>query len=314
MTKDITKLLKGKPTISKAKTSKVTKPSTKKKLTATIKETPITQNTSTKKKVTINDKTFEYEEKMHSSTCRILGTHGVRFQSKLYSELMKTHKENFLNNNNNGHDTKKLRFQIASFDLDDTLIQTKSGFKFGKSADDWKFKYPEIQEKGKLTEWIMKANEDCKDDETTTIPIMVIFTNQGGVTNNHDSNEPKSKSLLKLLTKLQLILDSSPLAEVPTLIYASTKKSKKDLQNGVGSDDQLHSSFRKPGIGMFEQLKMDLGDGVGVGVGIDGVLIDMEKSFYVGDAAGRKSDFSDSDKKFAENVGLKFYTPEEFFV
>ncbi|GME85124.1 unnamed protein product [Ambrosiozyma monospora] len=309
MTNDITKLLKGKATTTKSKTSKVTKPSRKKKPATTIKETPITTtlNKSTKKTVIINDKAFEFEEKMQSSTCKILGTHGLRFQSKLYSEMVKTHKEKFLNSDDTSEPLVK--FQIASFDLDDTLIQTKSGFKFGKSADDWKFKYPEIQEKGKLTEWITQA-KDCKDEEKTIIPIMVIFTNQGGVTNNHDSNEPKSKSLLKLLTKLQLILDSSPLAEVPTLIYASTKKSKKDSQNGVGSVDELHSSFRKPGIGMFEQLKRDLSDGVG----IDGGLIDMEKSFYVGDAAGRKSDFSDSDKKFAENVGLKFYTPEEFFV
>ena len=36
-------------------------------------------------------------------------------------------------------------------------------------------------------------------------------------------------------------------------------------------------------------------------------------SFFVGDAAGRPGDWSDKDKVFAENVGLKFYTPEEIF-
>lgn len=35
--------------------------------------------------------------------------------------------------------------------------------------------------------------------------------------------------------------------------------------------------------------------------------------FYVGDAAGRKGDWSDVDKKFAENLGLDFHTPEDFF-
>lgn len=38
-----------------------------------------------------------------------------------------------------------------------------------------------------------------------------------------------------------------------------------------------------------------------------------EGDFYVGDAAGRSGDFSNSDLLFAKNLGIKFYTPEEFF-
>jgi bifunctional polynucleotide phosphatase/kinase len=41
--------------------------------------------------------------------------------------------------------------------------------------------------------------------------------------------------------------------------------------------------------------------------------INKEKSFFVGDAIGRKSDFSDSDKVFAENIGIPFYCPEQIF-
>ena len=44
-----------------------------------------------------------------------------------------------------------------------------------------------------------------------------------------------------------------------------------------------------------------------------GIAINKVKSFYCGDAAGRKDgkhkDFSDSDLKFALNVGLEFLTP-----
>lgn len=48
----------------------------------------------------------------------------------------------------------------------------------------------------------------------------------------------------------------------------------------------------------------------------------MNESFYCGDAAGRvvswapgkKKDHSMADKLMAENLGLKFYTPEQFFL
>lgn len=46
----------------------------------------------------------------------------------------------------------------------------------------------------------------------------------------------------------------------------------------------------------------------------------MKVSFYVGDAAGRpaegkkKKDFSKSDRLFALNASLNFFTPEEHFL
>jgi bifunctional polynucleotide phosphatase/kinase len=41
--------------------------------------------------------------------------------------------------------------------------------------------------------------------------------------------------------------------------------------------------------------------------------VDKSQSFFVGDALGRKGDFADSDKVFAQNIGLKCQSPEEFF-
>jgi len=43
--------------------------------------------------------------------------------------------------------------------------------------------------------------------------------------------------------------------------------------------------------------------------------LDKEVSFFVGDAAGRqypggRADFSSTDRKWAENIGLRFFTPE----
>lgn len=39
-------------------------------------------------------------------------------------------------------------------------------------------------------------------------------------------------------------------------------------------------------------------------------FIDMAESYFVGDAAGRPSDHSGTDRKWAMNADLKFYTPE----
>ncbi len=54
----------------------------------------------------------------------------------------------------------------------------------------------------------------------------------------------------------------------------------------------------------------------------DGVSVDVASSFYCGDAAGReanwapgkKKDHSSADRLLAHNLGLSFYTPEEYFL
>jgi len=65
------------------------------------------------------------------------------------------------------------------------------------------------------------------------------------------------------------------------------------LQTFVATD---YGYCRKPSVGMWWLLTLNNDE------------IDMKKSFYVGDAAGRSKDFSASDLKFALNLGLKFYT------
>ncbi len=54
----------------------------------------------------------------------------------------------------------------------------------------------------------------------------------------------------------------------------------------------------------------------------DNIKPDLKSCCYVGDAAGRPKnwepgkprDFSCSDRKFAANIGIQFYTPEEYFL
>ncbi len=56
---------------------------------------------------------------------------------------------------------------------------------------------------------------------------------------------------------------------------------------------------RKPGTGMWTLLQNNTN-----------IQIDLTNSLYTGDAAGRPGDFSDSDLKFALNVGIPFYTED----
>lgn len=62
--------------------------------------------------------------------------------------------------------------------------------------------------------------------------------------------------------------------------------------------------YRKPGTGMWEFLERHKNAGQ---------RVDRSKSFFVGDAAGRPRDHSDSDLKLAEAVGVKFYNEKEVF-
>lgn len=38
--------------------------------------------------------------------------------------------------------------------------------------------------------------------------------------------------------------------------------------------------------------------------------LDIESSFFVGDAAGRRNDHAGTDRKWALNIGIPFFTPE----
>ena len=62
----------------------------------------------------------------------------------------------------------------------------------------------------------------------------------------------------------------------------------------IGEDE-----YRKPNVGMYQLITKMLGP--------------IKTSFYCGDAAGRRGDFSDSDKGFALNCGMRFYHVEDLF-
>eukprot|EP00939_MAST-03C_sp_MAST-3C-sp1_P001462 g1462.t1 len=85
----------------------------------------------------------------------------------------------------------------------------------------------------------------------------------------------------------------------PILLLVATRKdrnrkpSSKDFSAGIG------------GIGMWEHLSAQWN--------APEMLRKPAPGFFVGDAAGRGGDHSDADKRFAELVGLRFFTETQFF-
>ncbi|OZJ03427.1 hypothetical protein BZG36_03584 [Bifiguratus adelaidae] len=115
---------------------------------------------------------------------------------------------------------------------------------------------------------------------------IVVFTNQAGL------KTPQRIASFK--SKLQSCLSQ---INIPIQIFACVD----------------YSQFRKPITGFWQKLVRDENQGV---------AIDVKASLFVGDAAGRpagwkkgaRKDFSCTDRKFAQNVGLSFLTPEEYFL
>lgn len=106
---------------------------------------------------------------------------------------------------------------------------------------------------------------------------IVIMTNQYVLKKGKNLSKDDWLMRLKFLTK-QL--------KVPYILFASLEK------------DQ----YRKPETGMFE-LFIDKYNGG----------INPENKTYIGDALGRKTDFSSSDLKFALNCGMNVLSPEYYF-
>lgn len=114
--------------------------------------------------------------------------------------------------------------------------------------------------------------------------LVVIFSNQGAVVAKQEA-----KLYQNFIQRVNGVVAGTKLERV--VVYAAPK-----------NQDKL---MRKPDIGMWRELEEYLTKA--------GCKIDIEGLFFVGDAAGRPGDHSDSDKIFAENVGVKFKTPEEVF-
>ncbi|KAJ4957355.1 hypothetical protein NE237_014138 [Protea cynaroides] len=163
--------------------------------------------------------------------------------------------------------------KIAAFDFDGCLANTSVG-RIG--PNEWKLMYPSIPEK------LQSLYRDGYK--------LVIFTNESNI------ERWKNKRQVAVDSKLGRINNFIEHVKVPIQVFVAC---------GLGkSTGQTEDPFRKPKTGMWRILEQQFNSGV---------PIDMDQSFYVGDAAGRKKDHSNADIKFAEALGLKFFLPEDYF-
>ena len=164
--------------------------------------------------------------------------------------------------------------RVAAFDFDSTLIKTASGVKFARDANDWTWWHGSVP--GKLKELHASGYR------------LVIMSNQNGIKLKPALNGPKiikADRQAQFKQKAAAVFNS---LNLPIRVYAATEKDK----------------YRKPATGIWEEFLRDEGLG----------KVDLQESLFIGDAGGRKGDFSCSDRNFAANVGIRYVTPEEFFL
>ncbi|CAL1547555.1 unnamed protein product [Lymnaea stagnalis] len=112
--------------------------------------------------------------------------------------------------------------KIAAFDLDGTIILTKSGRTFPLDNNDWKIIFPDVFNE------LKKLNQDKYK--------IVIFTNQLGVSKGKTKIDELKAKIENVVAKLQ----------VPVQVFIATHDGK----------------YRKPSCGMWEKLKNDYNGGI----------------------------------------------------
>eukprot|EP00592_Proboscia_alata_P006387 CAMPEP_0194353684 /NCGR_PEP_ID=MMETSP0174-20130528/1965_1 /TAXON_ID=216777 /ORGANISM="Proboscia alata, Strain PI-D3" /LENGTH=442 /DNA_ID=CAMNT_0039122339 /DNA_START=10 /DNA_END=1338 /DNA_ORIENTATION=- len=168
--------------------------------------------------------------------------------------------------------------KIAGFDIDDTIIKTKSGKTFATNdLTDWQL-------------WSASVKSTLLKLSTDGYRI-VFFTNQEGISKGKVNKNSWMKKIENVIQEVGL----------------------KDKVTVLASLNRKENDFRKPHIGMWTFLSSNLTDlsakpdaGQSIYVG------DAAGRPKRGSA---KRDFSCTDYKFALNIGggIKFHTPEQLF-
>ncbi len=178
------------------------------------------------------------------------------------------------------HPESKGNSKLATYDFDGCLAATNM---MKKGADAWK----------PLNDGVIPKLKAAAADGYR----LAIFTNQSDI-GRAAKPDGRQKQIAEKIGRLSAFVK---LSGMPISIFIATVKAppKTDRKSAFAYD-----AYRKPATGMWRFLVESCNDGIEP---------DMKASFFVGDAAGRKGDHSDTDLGFAKNVGLTFHTETQYF-
>ena len=137
--------------------------------------------------------------------------------------------------------------------------------------------------------WDMRLKFDVLDAIKKLNPRYIfIVSNQGGIENGFVDGQKFNTKLLYIVKAIGEYCDCKCYARY------------------CDSNDKL-DPYRKPNTGMLEELLWDYVEYAGDD--FDGI---KPKSLMIGDASGKEGQFSDSDKKTAENFGIDYMDVNDF--
>ena len=179
--------------------------------------------------------------------------------------------------------------RILFFDLDGTLIKTASGKKFPEDVTDFRIRKDVLDQ---LSNILHKY--------TKSIKFICIVTNQGGIPEYVSAKEFNAK-MYAISKFIEMYIGT------PDIVF-----------DEVCTSNDPEDIMRKPNTGMLEKSVYDA----------YGFLLaeyhhiytreqfdkdyGKENMVMIGDASGKPGDFSDSDKKCAENFGIDYIDVEDF--
>ena len=164
------------------------------------------------------------------------------------------------------------KYKYLFCDLDGTLIKTASGKTFAEDATDFRIRKDVLD----------KIKELHHEND---LEFIAIVTNQGGIPQYISERDFDAK-----LIAINIFVDKYIDTLVMSYYCASLDPSDEN---------------RKPNTGMLVKAARGC-------TKILGMKFDKEKALMIGDASGKPGQFSDSDKKTAENFGIDYMDVEDF--